>query len=69
MSERTFEPLDFYERLSLLKRVDHSEFMRRTDQATRNRLAYYEAACVRDQKQREERTKDEQTHTDERRVA
>jgi hypothetical protein len=61
MSERHFEPLDQYERLSLLKRIDHSEFMRQTDQRTRNRLAFYEAAQVLDQRQRAEmRAKDEE---------
>jgi hypothetical protein len=68
MSKPTFEPLEHYERLSLLKRMNHREFMKRTTQAERNRLTYYEAAKVLDQRQRAERAKDE-THTTQRRAA
>jgi hypothetical protein len=60
MSERHFEPLDQYERLSLLKRVDHAEFMKQTTQGERNRLTFYEAAKVLDQRQRAERAQHEE---------
>lgn len=59
MRERSFETLDFYERLSLLKRVDRAAYMKQTSQPTRNRLAYYEAAKVLDERQREERRDEE----------
>jgi hypothetical protein len=61
MSERVFEPLRHYELLSILKRVDHTAYMQQTTQAERNRLTFYEAAKVLDQRQRaEKRAKDEE---------
>jgi hypothetical protein len=41
---QTFEPIDHYERLIVLRETSPEAFMLRTSEATRRALEYYEAA-------------------------
>jgi hypothetical protein len=41
---QTFEPIDSYERLIVLRKREPDTFMLRTSEATRRALHYYEAA-------------------------